>query len=809
MSIPFLGCCIAIIAAAVPATTAPVNSVATSETDYTIESFDGIPSDWNLFDSCDVSHTTAAANDGILTIRHSNTSVTSKSYYGSLYQIGDFDYSDFTFEITFKMTDAANPFRWMSILYHSRVEESNLIGYMTAYRYDGSIYSSAVTKERTFLNDSGSSTFALSDGTYHTLKIVMAGNTCSHYVDGGLVQEWNVSSKTAQLGETLASGGFGLIVNQSAVSIRALRIQNYAEEDPYVVDNDIVNTYSCPTSLINAPTVVSDVKDAAALDLLKQSILPSNAILRVNSQLEVTDAEKRSIGAFDEIYTSILKGRVIPILKIEDTETAQAFLTYFDTIRDILDIAVMTQDPAIVSFMKAEKPNLRGIIEFSSVESACDIVRTLNMNFANVAVLSEDLASEELITAVHARFKTVWTLLNDDGDTSIYNAIASGTYGIVTADFQKVYSVYSAFTQTTYTRSPFNVAHRGLPKTYNENSLGGIKAAIASGATHVEIDGYLTTDGEIAMMHDATIDRTSNGSGSIETMHSEELRQYQLDLVEPYEPIPLFQEIIPEVKKTDAIVILEIKSGKPALIDRLRELLIEYDFFDQCVVISFNLPMLKLMKEKIPEIPTANLNAATQASFANVLVWMGEYNTGIDTTGSGNRTFNEAYLRDRGIVGWFWTFNEPGDVAYAWNLGLTGLTNNCADDSADQVRSVCGVAGQEASALAPGMKVEIETVSYNGTLRKEEGTVIHLTEKNGQYLVIARSEGTYPLLTEAFAVTKKGGEPNPEVGEEPSIEPSPDSSPGNPIVWIVLGSIAGIALIGGLACYLIRRRKAS
>ncbi len=789
---------------------------ARAEETYNVESFSEVPSDWTLFDQSDIGSTTTNVQDGVLQIRHANTSVTSKQYYGSLYQIGNFDYADFTFEITFKMTNAANSVRWMSVIYHSKLEENNLVGYMTAYRYDGEVYSSAITKERTFLNDSAEKAAGLSDGEYHTLKIVMEGNICSQYVDGGLIQEWNVTSKTTKLGETLTSGGFGLIVNQSMVSIKSLSIKDYAEEDTYVVDNDIVNTYTLNTSLVNAPTVVCDVVDRATLDLLKSNVLPSNAILRVNSQLEVIAKDSQVLGSFDEIYTTIIKGRMIPILRIDDQATVDAFLDYFATIRDILDIAMISKDPSLIKAMKESNSKMRGIIEFSEATTAYDIVKTLNMNYANVALLPEALATQEIITAIQARLKTVWTALETADDISIYNAISSGTYGIVTSQFSNVYSVYGTFNQPTYARSTFNVAHRGLPKSYNENSVGGIKAAIAGGATHVEVDGYLTTDGEIAIMHDGTIDRTSNGSGSIETMSSTDLAQYQLDLVQPYESIPLLQDIIQEVKKTDAVLVFEIKSGKAELIDRFRELLLQYDFFDQCVAISFSLPMLKLMKERIPEIPTANLNAATVASFPSVLKWMGEYNTGIDTSGSGNRTFNEYYLRDRGIVGWFWTFNESGDVDYAHNLGLMGITNNCADYSGDQIRFVHGVLGQKANLLAVGMKVAIDATTYKGEVIRKEGTIIKLVETSSQYLVVARyEESSYPLITEAFAIEKDASEPGPGNGDHSSATDTSSSGTTNEsknnslVLTIVLGSIVGVSLIGLVIYYLKGRRLRS
>ncbi len=93
--------------------------------------------------------------------------------------------------------------------------------------------------------------------------------------------------------------------------------------------------------------------------------------------------------------------------------------------------------------------------------------------------------------------------------------------------------MYTQIKEGSSFRPSYNVAHRGLPKQTHEKSISGTKKAIEVGATHVELDAYVTKDNKIYFMHDGTIMRTSNGEGALENYTSEELEKYEFDLFEP------------------------------------------------------------------------------------------------------------------------------------------------------------------------------------------------------------------------------------------------------------------------------------
>jgi glycerophosphoryl diester phosphodiesterase len=67
-------------------------------------------------------------------------------------------------------------------------------------------------------------------------------------------------------------------------------------------------------------------------------------------------------------------------------------------------------------------------------------------------------------------------------------------------------------------------AHRGSKGTHPENTLSAFEEALRSGADGIELDVHLTKDGELAVIHDETIDRTTTLSGYVKDYTAEELK---------------------------------------------------------------------------------------------------------------------------------------------------------------------------------------------------------------------------------------------------------------------------------------------
>ncbi|WP_145996423.1 glycerophosphodiester phosphodiesterase family protein, partial [Dysgonomonas massiliensis] len=77
-------------------------------------------------------------------------------------------------------------------------------------------------------------------------------------------------------------------------------------------------------------------------------------------------------------------------------------------------------------------------------------------------------------------------------------------------------------------RKVFVASHRGDWRNYADNSIEGIESCIQMGVDIVEIDVSRTKDGHLILMHDKTVDRTTNGKGKVEDLTLAEIRELKL-----------------------------------------------------------------------------------------------------------------------------------------------------------------------------------------------------------------------------------------------------------------------------------------
>ena len=104
------------------------------------------------------------------------------------------------------------------------------------------------------------------------------------------------------------------------------------------------------------------------------------------------------------------------------------------------------------------------------------------------------------------------------------------------------------------------LGHRGYMSAYPENSLLAFRKAIETGADGIELDVWLTRDGKVIVMHDESIDRTSNMSGNQKNMTVEELKKADIGMGER---IPTLEEVF-EALPEDALINIELKDTDAA-----------------------------------------------------------------------------------------------------------------------------------------------------------------------------------------------------------------------------------------------------
>ena len=156
---------------------------------------------------------------------------------------------------------------------------------------------------------------------------------------------------------------------------------------------------------------------------------------------------------------------------------------------------------------------------------------------------------------------------------------------------------------------PLVLAHRGGLDDYDDNSVGGFADALARGILGAETDVHLSKDGELVIMHDDTVDRTTNGTGRTDDMTIAELTA--LRLRRSGENVPTFRQFCAVYAgRADVDIEIEMKEHgdemTPERLDRYVKLL--HDEAIECGLVegtyaftSFSIPTLKRFRELYPD----------------------------------------------------------------------------------------------------------------------------------------------------------------------------------------------------------------
>lgn len=154
-----------------------------------------------------------------------------------------------------------------------------------------------------------------------------------------------------------------------------------------------------------------------------------------------------------------------------------------------------------------------------------------------------------------------------------------------------------------------NFAHRGFSGKYPENTMLAFKKAIEAGADGIELDVQLTKDGEIVIIHDETIDRTTDGKGLVADYSYEELCSFDASFIYHgqmgFNKIPTLREYLELVKDKNIITNIELKTGILEYLgieEKVWNLIQEYKVEDKVIISSFNHYSILRMKNIAPNL---------------------------------------------------------------------------------------------------------------------------------------------------------------------------------------------------------------
>lgn len=154
-------------------------------------------------------------------------------------------------------------------------------------------------------------------------------------------------------------------------------------------------------------------------------------------------------------------------------------------------------------------------------------------------------------------------------------------------------------------------AHRGYSASFAENTLGAFLAAEKAGADGVELDVQLTKDGELVVIHDEKVDRTTSGNGYVKDFLFKDLRELNANKKSnKKEPIPALTEVFEWLTSNKLICNIELKNGYFPYIgmeEKVIQLVRKFDLMDRIIISSFNHYSIVYSYRLAPEIETAPL----------------------------------------------------------------------------------------------------------------------------------------------------------------------------------------------------------
>lgn len=165
---------------------------------------------------------------------------------------------------------------------------------------------------------------------------------------------------------------------------------------------------------------------------------------------------------------------------------------------------------------------------------------------------------------------------------------------------------------------PYLMAHRGASDELPENTFAAFQRALEQGADVLETDIRYTRDDEIILMHDATLDRTTNGNGVVAEMTLAKIKSFraQSSFASKQklgdEEIPALDEFLQWGAAQNVPLALELKDDRfiePRCAEQLIARLAKYNVLDRTVLLSFHSARIHACKRVAPQIPIGRITA--------------------------------------------------------------------------------------------------------------------------------------------------------------------------------------------------------
>lgn len=231
-------------------------------------------------------------------------------------------------------------------------------------------------------------------------------------------------------------------------------------------------------------------------------------------------------------------------------------------------------------------------------------------------------------------------------------------------------------------QGPLVIAHRGASSEAPENTLAAFNRGLETGADGFEFDVHMSRDGELVVIHDETVTRTTSGSGWVKDMTFSELTTLDagswFDLRFKRERIPTLKQVLELIADRSKLINIELKSGiviYPDIEHKVIEVLGEFNVLDKTIISSFNHYSLRIVKGVEPKARTGIL-------YMEGLVepWIYAGRVPADALHPAFYLVTPEIVRsahDAGLSVNVWTVDNADDMKRMVALGVDAVITNC------------------------------------------------------------------------------------------------------------------------------------
>jgi len=235
------------------------------------------------------------------------------------------------------------------------------------------------------------------------------------------------------------------------------------------------------------------------------------------------------------------------------------------------------------------------------------------------------------------------------------------------------------------------IAHRGSSEYFPENTIAAFDHALELGFNFLELDIHLTLDNVLIVMHDSEVDRTSDGSGPINQMSLQQIKNLDAGswfegpvVLNEIQRVPTLEEILQRYSN-QAHIHIEIKSGEDILPSILHKMLLDTNWISEGVIsnpsnvpgvsiLSFDQDQLIRTKAVMPEVSHGLL--VVEATDRDI-----EFCSlnGFEGLFPHVRTVSKNFIdmaTDRGLYVGVWGVENKQDLEKVYSMGVHGVTVN-------------------------------------------------------------------------------------------------------------------------------------